>query len=176
MSVVKQMEELGCEDGKPSKRITIRKCGQVASMDENGDIVTMQFEPAAKRQRRENEPSEVHILHIVRKHVGSRRPSSWRQEKITCSEDEAKNFLSNLRKDLQYREACVDNAAMKDLFKELARKHSDCGSSKKGGNLGTFARGKMQKSFEDAAFELKVGELSKIVSTDSGCHLILRTA
>lgn len=176
MNIVKQMEELGSEEGKPSKRITIQQCGQVASKDENGEIVMMQIEPAAKRQKRESEPSEVHVLHIIRKHVGSRRPSSWRQEKIACTEDEARDFLANLRKDLIYREACVDNASMKDFFKELARKHSDCGSARKGGNLGTFTRGKMQKIFEDAAFELKVGELSKIVSTDSGCHLILRTA
>merc|ERR1719159_1640593 len=115
-------------------------------------------------------------MHIVRKHVGSRRPSSWRQEKITCTEDDARHFLANLKRDLQYREACVDHAAMKELFKDLARKHSDCGSAKKGGNLGTFARGKMQKVFEDAAFDLKVGELSKIVSTESGCHLLLRIA
>jgi len=176
MDIVKQMEELGSENGKPAKRITIQQCGQVASKDENGKIVPMKIEPAAKRQKQDSEPSEVHILHIVRKHADSRRPSSWRQEKITCTEDEAMDFLSNIRKELQYREACVDNAAMKEFFKELARKHSDCGSAKKGGNLGTFARGKMQKIFEDAAFDLKVSELSKIVSTDSGCHLLLRIA
>lgn len=176
MHVVKQMEEIGSQDGKLSKRITIQHCGQVAAKDENGEIVAMRIEPVAKRQKRDTEPSEVRVLHIIRKHAGSRRPSSWRQEKITCTEDEAKTFLANLKKDLQYREACVDHSAMKDLFKELARKHSDCGSAKNGGNLGTFARGKMQKVFEDAAFDLKVGELSNIVPTDSGCHLILRIA
>jgi cyclophilin family peptidyl-prolyl cis-trans isomerase len=174
LHIVKQMEALGSEDGKPSKRITIKQCGQVASKDENGEIVPMKIEPAAKRQRRDNEPKEVRVLHIIRKHAGSRRPSSWRQEKITCSEEQAADFLNNLKKDLKYRKECVDDAAMKELFKEFARKHSDCGSAKKGGDLGLFARGKMQKIFEDASFELKVGELSKVVSTDSGCHLILR--
>merc|ERR1719321_1426891 len=82
MSIVKKMEELSSDEGKPSKRITIHNCGQVASTDENGEIVAMQIEPAAKRQKRECEPSELHVLHIVRKHVGSRKPSSWRQEKI----------------------------------------------------------------------------------------------
>jgi len=176
MNIIKQMEDLGSENGMPSKRITIQQCGQVASRDENGSIVVMEVEPAAKRQKRESEPSEVHVLHIVRKHLGSRRPSSWRQGRITCTEDDARGVLANLKKDLLYREACVDHAAMKEFFKELARKHSDCGSAKNGGNLGIFARGKMQKVFEDAAFDLKVGELSKIVSTDSGCHLILRIA
>lgn len=176
MNIVKQMEELGSEEGKPSKRINIKQCGQVASKDENGEIVPTKIEPAPKRQKRDNEPSQIRVLHIIRKHAGSRRPSSWRQETITCTEEQARDFLANLKKDLQYRESCMDYAAMKELFKELARKHSDCGSFKKGGDLGTFARGKMQKIFEDASFELKVGELSKIVSTDSGCHLILRVA
>ena len=40
---------------------------------------------------------------------------------------------------------------------------------------GWFTRGKMQKPFEDATFALNVGELSEIVDTDSGVHIILRT-
>ncbi|KAK8380709.1 hypothetical protein O3P69_007969 [Scylla paramamosain] len=61
-------------------------------------------------------------------------------------------------------------------FAELASRVSDCSSAKRGGDLGLFGRGAMQKPFEDAAFALKVGELSKIVDTDSGVHIILRTA
>jgi NIMA-interacting peptidyl-prolyl cis-trans isomerase 1 len=57
----------------------------------------------------------------------------------------------------------------------LAKKFSDCSSARVGGDLGSFGRGKMQKAFEDAAFSLKVGELSKPVVSDSGIHLILRT-
>lgn len=38
-----------------------------------------------------------------------------------------------------------------------------------------FGRGTMQKPFEEAAFSLKVGELSKIIETDSGLHIIERT-
>ncbi len=37
-------------------------------------------------------------------------------------------------------------------------------------------QGQMQKSFEDAAYDLNVGEMSDIISTDSGVHIILRTA
>ena len=51
---------------------------------------------------------------------------------------------------------------------------SDCGSAQKGGDLGVFQRGAMQKAFEDASFALKVGELSGIVDSDSGIHVILR--
>eukprot|EP00970_Alexandrium_tamarense_P002610 scaffold367_cov202-Alexandrium_tamarense.AAC.22 len=43
-------------------------------------------------------------------------------------------------------------------------------------DLGFFGRGMMQKPFEDASFALQVGEMSGIVSTDSGLHLIYRIA
>lgn len=57
---------------------------------------------------------------------------------------------------------------------QLAQKYSDCSSAKRGGDLGPFGRGTMQKPFEDAAFGLKVGELSGIIETESGLHLIER--
>ena len=60
-------------------------------------------------------------------------------------------------------------------FEELAGKYSDCSSAKKGGDLGMFGPGQMQKPFEDAAFGLEVGEMSEAVDTDSGVHIILRT-
>jgi NIMA-interacting peptidyl-prolyl cis-trans isomerase 1 len=40
---------------------------------------------------------------------------------------------------------------------------------------GWFSRGQMQEAFEKATFELKVDELSEVVETDSGAHIILRT-
>lgn len=64
----------------------------------------------------------------------------------------------------------------KASFSELASKYSDCSSAKRGGDLGPFGRGAMQKPFEQAAFALKVGELSTPVDTDSGIHLIERIA
>lgn len=74
---------------------------------------------------------------------------------------------------LAYREQIVSGKA---TFAELASKYSDCSSAKRGGDLGPFSRGAMQKPFEQAAFALKVGEMSSPVHTDSGIHIIQRTA
>lgn len=52
---------------------------------------------------------------------------------------------------------------------------SDCDTAKHGGDLGWFAADYMQPEFEEAVLALKVGELSDVVHTASGAHLILRT-
>lgn len=57
-------------------------------------------------------------------------------------------------------------------FAELAREYSQDGSAARGGDLGYFGPGQMVKSFEKAAFGLAAGEVSNIVQTRFGLHLI----
>ena len=60
-------------------------------------------------------------------------------------------------------------------FEDLARDYSECPSGKDGGNLGEFGKGMMVPSFEKAAYRLLPGEVSGIVRTQFGFHLIKRT-
>ena len=77
--------------------------------------------------------------------------------------EKAQNLLGTLRKSPQ-------------LFADLAKKNSqDPGSSSSGGDLDFFARGAMVKPFEEVAFSLKKGEISEVVETEFGYHIILVT-
>ena len=87
-------------------------------------------------------------------------------DKVHCahilvkSESEAKAVLERLKKG--------------EKFGNIAKAVSRCPSGKRGGDLGTFTRGKMIKKFENAAFALQKGEVSGVVRTKFGCHVIKR--
>jgi len=116
-------------------------------------------------KKQKSEPTTVRCRHLLVKHRGSRNPSSWKEKTITRSKEEAIRLIE------EFREQIVDGEVS---FEDLAKTESDCSSAKHGGDLGPFGRGKMQKPFEDASFSLQVGELSDVVVTDSGIHIILR--
>ena len=87
-------------------------------------------------------------------------------DKVHCAhilvktEPEAKTVLDRLNKG--------------EKFSNVAKEVSMCPSGKRGGDLGTFMRGKMVKEFEIAAFALQKGQTSPIVKTKFGYHIIRR--
>ena len=111
--------------------------------------------------------------HVLIKHCESRNPVSRRTdlstENVTVAA--AREELSRWRDEL-----LKDSRPMPEKFAALAHHRSDCGSFQAGGDLGEFGPGEMQEPFEQATISLPVGEVSGIVSTDSGLHLIYRTA
>lgn len=88
------------------------------------------------------EPEQVHARHI-----------------LVETEEEANNLL------LQLKEGLTD-------FAELAKEKSVGPSAPSGGDLGFFAKGQMVKEFEDAAFSLEPGEISEVVQSQFGYHII----
>ncbi|KAJ5151158.1 WW/Rsp5/WWP [Penicillium canariense] len=121
--------------------------------------------PAARNDVDGRSEGKIRCSHLLVKHRDSRRPSSWREAEITRSKEEAIEILKVHEQRIQSGETSLG---------DLAVSESDCSSARKKGDLGFFGHGEMQKEFEDAAFALQHGQVSGIVETASGVHLIQR--
>lgn len=98
-------------------------------------------------------PAKVKARHIL---IKSQSDASESDQK------EAKDKIEAAQKRLEDGEK----------FAKVAKDVSEGPSSKKGGDLGFFSKGRMVKGFEDAAFGLEPGEVSDVVKTRFGYHLI----
>jgi NIMA-interacting peptidyl-prolyl cis-trans isomerase 1 len=125
-----------------------------------------QGEPAAAPppQPAEPAPSQERIgaAHVLIAYKGALRAAP----SIARSKEEARKLAGEV----------ASKAQRGDDFAALAEKYSDDPSAKgRGGSLGTFGRDQMVKPFADAAFALKPGQVSSVVETDFGFHVIRRT-
>lgn len=98
-------------------------------------------------------PEEVHAQHILLK---------VEKDADEKTRTEARKKLADIKKKI---DAGGD-------FAEFAKANSQCPSAAQGGDLGFFSRGKMVPAFEKVAFELKPNQVSDIVQTDFGYHVI----
>lgn len=129
-----------------------------------GDIAPALYEDRASYQvvkffeKRDTSEKEINARHILICYTGV---ASCTKER---TKDEAKTFAEDLKKTLT-----------PDNFSEMASKNSDdTGSAAQGGDLGYFGKGMMIPPFEEAAFALNKGQISEVVETDFGFHLILK--
>ncbi|GEM_PF-905032 len=105
--------------------------------------------------------SDLHAAHILIAYTGALRA----QAVTVRTKEEARQLAETLR--TQATDAAV--------FSKLAQQHSDDpGSRPKGGDLGHFQRESMVKPFADAAFALAPGQVSQVVETQFGFHVIRR--
>lgn len=90
-------------------------------------------------------------------------PAAASEDEKKSARDKAENILELLKQN-------------PDTFAEIAKEHSDDpGSAIQGGDLGFFGRGVMVKAFEDKIFSMQSDEISDIVETDFGLHIIKLT-
>jgi hypothetical protein len=116
----------------------------------------------AKEKEEEDTPEEVQASHILISYKGADRADA----DISRSKEEAKAEAERIRK------LIVDDNMD---FAEMAKEHSDGPSSTKGGDLGKFKFEVMAKPFSEAAFVLGIDEVSEVVETGFGFHIIKRT-
>ena len=106
-----------------------------------------------------NQEEKVQASHILVSWKGCSRTAQTR------TQEEAKKRIDEILTKLKKGED----------FGKLAGEYGEDGTKTRGGDLGLFSRTEMVKPFSDAAFGLKVGGVSSIVTTDFGYHLIKRT-
>lgn len=107
-------------------------------------------------------PDEISASHILISYKGADRADS----KITRSKQAARKEAERIR-------GLITNGG-KD-FADMAKKHSDGPSGPKGGDLGSFKFEVMAQPFSEAAFDLNINEVSEVVETGFGFHIIKRT-
>ena len=114
------------------------------------------------RGARRDEPTTIAASHLVVMHRGSLRAPPGIKRSREAARQRAEEALARAR-------------AGEDFGKLVAEYSDEPGAALREGRLGRFTRQDMIEAFSDAAFQLEVGELSDVVETPFGFHVILRT-
>jgi parvulin-like peptidyl-prolyl isomerase len=100
------------------------------------------------------------------------KPTTWELSLILR---EIRPSVETQERIIAETETLLEKLKAGEDFAALAEEYSDCPSSQQGGDLGYFKRGMMVKPFEDAAFSLNINEISEIVQSNFGYHIIKLT-
>ena len=135
--------------------VVLTAAAVAADIKVSDDDVKSFYEQNAKRYASDEQRRASHILITVKKDAADADRAAAKKK--------AEELLAQARK------KPAD-------FAKLAKENSqDPGSAAKGGDLGFFGRGMMVKPFEEAAFSQKKGEISDLVQSDFGYHIIMVT-
>jgi parvulin-like peptidyl-prolyl isomerase len=103
----------------------------------------------------------VHVKHVLVKHRDAKNP----REGVTRSREEA------CARTMKARDAVIAGA---DFDAAVSEYSDEPGAATRAGDLGELTRDQLQQPFADAAFSLDLNQMSDVVETESGFHLILR--
>jgi len=103
-----------------------------------------------------------------------KKPESVRASHILVGSDD-KSSREERRKAEKKAEALLKRVRAGEDFAAIAKSDSTCPSASQGGDLGNFGRGQMVPAFEKAAFALDVGQISDVVETQFGYHIVKLT-
>lgn len=115
-----------------------------------------------ERERLATEPEEIGARHILVMHRESQAKPEGVERTKEDARQRAQQALVKLREGADFTEMVVEYS-------------DEPGAAERGGDLGMFRREVMVKNFSDAAFALRVGEVSEVVETAYGFHIIKRT-
>lgn len=140
---------------------------------EKADFKVLVFDPAGYNPDIKITDAEVEAYFIKNKET-IKQVEQIKASHILIKVDDWKNEQSVQEKYTQAR-IILDEIKKGADFAEMAKKYSNDASGQNGGDLGYFTRGQMVVPFETAAFGLKPGEISDVVKTEYGFHIITVT-
>lgn len=155
-----QLKEMGIDDtylrNQQEQDLTIQKYKE--NFDKNVKITDEEMKKYYEEHKKDYYKDEVKASHIL----------------ISTVDDNGKPLSEAKKKEAKKKaEEVLKKAKSGEEFSELAKEYSDDpGSAANGGDLGYFTKGQMVQPFEEAAFSLKPGEISGLVESEYGYHII----
>ena len=171
MSISPKLRRMTCAAALAAVGATVG-CGAIATtpswlgggMAVSGPIRTAHRAKAEAEERTElaTQPDEIRARHILVMHAKSKAKPDGVERTREQALERAQECLEKLR-------------AGEELDKLVGEYSDEPGAAERNGDLGSFRREVMVQAFSDAAFKLKVGEISEVVETPYGFHIIQRT-